>query len=120
VVALLLHESKVKLETNGWPYPFGNLANSSRANFIPDSAFFRVSPSDSAKATETKRADAQRMRVRNLVPDPFARWRRNAKKLATGVGRVKESFPPKVVSGLCDLRPFPAFGFFKQLSVSNG
>ena len=36
---------------------------------------------------------------------------------AWGGGRgSKESFPPKVVSGLCELRPFPAFGFLNNFS----
>ncbi len=89
------------------------------ASASPFSAFFRVSLSDSAKATETKRADAQRMRVKNLMPDFFARWRLNVKKLATGVGRVKESFPRKVVSGLLDPGPKIAAGFLKNCPFQN-
>jgi len=59
------------------------------------------------------------MRVKNLMPDFFARWRLNVKKLATGVGRVKESFPRKVVSGLLDPGPKIAAGFLKNCPFQN-
>jgi hypothetical protein len=58
------------------------------------------------------------------MPDFFARWRLNVKKLATGVGRVKESFPRKVVSGLLDpgpkiAGPKIAAGFLKNCPFQN-